>query len=133
MIAGSIILRDFDDWKVYYFLAVDSDDAYMVLDKMEDVGCGDKVLNKAEKMLTGECCNVGFSWTSRRLKKSLITCSKTQTFKELINTFAHEVDHVEKHIAKALGFEAYSERASRLVGEMVAEIARSVINKLLCE
>lgn len=131
MIKGVFRLDDYD-WEVVYMLAVESDDIDEVLDVMYDVGCSDKVLYDVENMILGRCCDVGYSWTSRKERKSLITISRASSLMEFINTFAHEIDHVEKHIAKALRFDPYSERASRLVGDMVGRLFNDIINKLLC-
>lgn len=49
---------------------------------------------------------------------------------EVIN--AHEVDHIEKHIAKTLNFSPYSESASYLVGEIIRNMFYNITRKMLC-
>lgn len=51
---------------------------------------------------------------------------------EFFNSFAHEVDHIEKHIAKTLNFSPYSESASYLVGEIIRNMFYNITRKMLC-
>lgn len=133
MISGSVTLRHYRGWKVVYFVAADSEDTDDILDVLERVGCSHDRLRRVEKMLMRKSCDTGFTFTNKNDRISVITCSKTTNIFELINTFAHEVDHVEKHIAKALEFDPYSERASYLVGELVRDIFIDLTEKLFCK
>lgn len=51
---------------------------------------------------------------------------------DYFNSFAHEVDHIEKHIAKTLNFSPYSESASYLVGEIIRNMFYNITRKMLC-
>lgn len=132
MIRGSVTLHHYRGWKVVYCIAADITDTDDILDVLESVGCSRKRLMKAETMMTRQSCDKGFTYTNKKKRISVITCLKTTNIFELINTFAHEVDHVEKHISKALEFDPYSERASYLVGELVRDIFIDLTEKLFC-
>lgn len=132
MIRGSVTLHHYRGWKVVYCIAADITDTDDILDVLESVGCSRKRLMKAETMMTRQSCDKGFTYTNKKKRISVITCLKTTNIFELINTFAQEVDHVEKHISKALEFDPYSERASYLVGELVRDIFIDLTEKLFC-
>lgn len=132
MISGSVTLHHYRGWKVVYCIAADITDTDDILDVLESVGCSRIRLIKAETMMMRKSCDKGFTFTNKKKRISVITCLKTTNIFELINTFAHEVDHVEKHISKALGFDPYSERASYLVGELVRDIFIDLTEKLFC-
>ena len=76
-------------------------------------------MRKAERLLSSNQRNIGLAYSNKGTKKSVIVVSETTNVWEFFNSFAHEVDHLEKHIAKALDFSPYSESASYLVGELV--------------
>lgn len=122
MIAGEFRLRNYSNWRVLYFIITDADDADVILDELDQLRCGRKFMRKAEKLLCSGARNVGLTYTKSWLRTSIFVVSKTTNVWEFFNSFAHEVDHVEKHIAKALGFNPYSEKASYLVGEFIREI-----------
>lgn len=122
MIAGEFRLRNYSNWRVLYFIITDADDADVILDELDQLRCGRKFMRRAEKLLCSGARNVGLTYTKSWLRTSVFVVSKTTNVWEFFNSFAHEVDHVEKHIAKALGFNPYSEKASYLVGEFIREI-----------
>lgn len=86
-------------------------------------------MRKAEKLLKSKRYNKGLTYTKPRLRETIIVISESTDIGEFFNTFAHEIDHAEKHIAKALDFSPYSERASYLVGEIVREMIYTLIKK----
>lgn len=122
MIAGEFRLRNYSNWRVLYFIITDADDADVILDELDQLRCGRKFMRRAEKLLCSGARNIGLTYTKSWLRTSVFVVSKTTNVWEFFNSFAHEVDHVEKHIAKALGFNPYSEKASYLVGEFIREI-----------
>lgn len=132
MITGEVILDNYQGWRVRYYLATDSRDAGRITADLKSCGCSDKTLRKAKRLLSSDRCNKGLTVSKRKSRKTFIIASKSTSVYEFINTFVHELDHIEKHIAKALNFDPYSERASYLVGELTREIVTNAINKLLC-
>lgn len=122
MIAGEFRLRNYSNWRILYFIITDADDADVILDELNQLRCGRQFMRRAEKLLCSGARNIGLTYTKSWLRTSVFVVSKTTNVWEFFNSFAHEVDHVEKHIAKALGFNPYSEKASYLVGEFIREI-----------
>lgn len=122
MIAGEFRLRNYSNWRILYFIITDANDADVILDELNQLRCGRKFMRRAEKLLYSGVRNIGLTYTKSWLRTSVFVVSKTTDVWEFFNSFAHEVDHIEKHIAKALGFNPYSEKASYLVGEFIREI-----------
>lgn len=86
-------------------------------------------MRKAERLLRSNRYNKGLTYTRPILRETVVVISEATDIGEFFNTFAHEIDHIEKHIAKALDFSPYSERASYLVGEIVREMIYTLIKK----
>lgn len=132
MITGKFQLKNYANWKVVYFIVTDADNAEAILNALDRLRCNQRFMKKAESLLYSNSRNMGLVYTKPRLRTSVFVVSKTTSVWEFFNTFAHEVDHVEKHIAKALGFSPYSEKASYLVGELIKEMLYNIFKKMLC-
>lgn len=129
MIHGNFYLDNYDDWRIYYFMVTDIHDAYVILNKLRSIGCSQKFMSRAKKLLYSDKLNTGLAYSNIRKRKSVIVVSKTTDIWEFFNSFAHEIDHIEKHIAKALKFSPYSEDASYLVGEIIRNMFYDAIMK----
>lgn len=129
MITGSLKLLNYSNWRVHYFMMTSPDDTNIILRALSQIKCSPKFMRKAEKLLKAKRYNKGLTYTKPRLRETIIVISESTDIGEFFNTFAHEIDHAEKHIAKALDFNPYSERASYLVGEIVREMIYTLIKK----
>ena len=132
MITGRFWLDNFGDWQIRYFMLTDSDDADDILESLESLGCSRKFMRRAESLLCSDRLNIGISYTKPSKRISIIVVSKTTNVWEFFNSFAHEIDHIEKHISKALKFSPYSEPASYLVGEIIREMFYSIFKQVTC-
>lgn len=131
MISGEFYLKNYEDWRVVYFMVTDSDDAAAILDTLKYLKCRKKFMKKAARLLYSDALNSGLAYTKPHLRTSVIVISKTTDIWEFCNSFAHEVDHVEKHIARALAFSPYSERASYLVGEIIQNMFFNIFKQII--
>lgn len=132
MINGKFRLKNYSNWRIVYFIMTDEEDADEIMYELERLNCNRKFLRRAERLLTSRFCNKGLTYTKYELRTSVIVISKTTNIWEFFNSYAHEIDHVEKHIAKALHFSPYSEKASYLVGEIIRGMFYNIFNKMLC-
>lgn len=126
MISGKFRLKNYDDWQITYFLLTDRHDTDEVLEALHKAGCSEKLMRQAERLFNSKRKNIGLAYSRKSKRKSVLVVSKTTSTAEFINSFAHEIDHLEKHIAKTLGFSPYSESASYLVGEMTRGIFNNI-------
>ena len=129
MIAGGFYLKNYADWHISYFMVTDADDAHIIIDRLRYIGCSQKFMRRAKKLLYSNRRNTGLAYSNKDKYRSVIVVSKTTDIWEFFNSFAHEVDHIEKHIAKTLGFSPYSESASYLVGELVRNMFYNIFKK----
>lgn len=129
MISGRVKLRNYQDWKVYYFIQTDFEDAEEILERLDGLGCKSKFLRKADNLLHTRRLNIGLTYSNAKRRESVIVISKTTDIWEFLNSLAHETDHLEKHISDAIGFSPYSEDASYLVGEFIRGMFRDISRK----
>lgn len=132
MIAGKFYLENYANWHISYFIMTDANDAEEIIDELYSLKCSKRFLNRAKEILYSNRRNIGIAYSNPKYKRSAIVVSKTTDIWEFFNSFAHEVDHIEKHIAKTLNFSPYSESASYLVGEIIRNMFYNIIRKMLC-
>lgn len=132
MIAGKFYLKNYDNWQIKYFMMADANDAEAIMKKLHRLCNNVKFINRAEKLLYSDSLNTGLAYSNKRKRISIIVISDVTDVWEFFNSFAHEIDHVEKHIAKALGFSPYSEDASYLVGEIIKNMFHDIFKKIIC-
>ena len=130
MIAGKFYLKNYANWQISYYMVTNADDADEILDRLSYIGCGQKFISRAEELLYSNRRNIGLAYSHKKSKRSVIVVSKTTNIWEFFNSFAHELDHIEKHIAKTLGFNPYSENASYLVGEIIKNMFYDIFKRL---
>lgn len=132
MIAGSFYLKNYDNWHISYFILTDRHNAYDIMRRLIKLKCSAKFLKRAEEILYSGRYNTGIAYSNPSYKRSVIVMSKTTDLGEFLNSFAHEIDHIEKHISRSLNFSPYSERASYLVGEIIRNMFYNITRKMLC-
>lgn len=110
----------------------DAVNAEEIIDELYSLRCSKRFLNRAKEILYSNRRNIGIAYSNPKYKRSAIVVSKTTDIWEFFNSFAHEVDHIEKHIAKTLNFSPYSESASYLVGEIIRNMFYNITRKMLC-
>ena len=132
MIHGKIRLVDFNNWTVRYYIETDSDDAEFILRAISKICDNKKFLRRAEKLLNSNSLNTGLTYTNPELRITIVVVSKSTDIWEFFNSLAHEIDHVEKHISRLIGFSPYSEDASYLVGEIIQEVFKDIVKNLIC-
>lgn len=126
MIAGNFRLKNYANWRIAYFIMTDSEDAEGILCKLSRLGCSRKFLRKAENLLNSDKLNIGLTYSNPEKRRSIVVISKTTTIWEFFNSYAHEINHLEKHISESLGFSPYSEDASYLVGEIIKNMFQDI-------
>lgn len=129
MITGSLTLTNYSNWKVRYFILVHPKDSDIILRALFRMNCSSRFMRRAKSLLRSNRLNKGLTYSRPFRRETIVAISESTDIGEFFNTFAHEIDHIEKHLAKALGFSPYSERASYLVGEIVREMIYALIKK----
>lgn len=102
---------EISNWKVTILYEVTCDDTDYIIETLKDIYCPDKYIREALDNLETCNLNIGLTYSNLKLKSSVIVVSKTSSFKQLINTIAHEYFHLICHIQKALKIEDEEELA----------------------
>lgn len=100
------------DWEVIvYYNTVCLNCIYKSLDEID---C--KKIDEIMEFIQEDDLNTGCIYSNYKKHKSVIVIGKASDFGEYLNTVAHEKNHLEMHICKALQIDPFSEEASNLSG-----------------
>lgn len=124
MLRQKIDLHEYD-WTVDIFYDVRPVDAYEIADRLWDMGCSERHLAKAERLLKSGVPNEGLTYSNPRARHSLIVVGHATCPLSLCNTLLHEADHLQVAILKADGLRTDGEDAAYLMGDITEAIARN--------
>lgn len=114
------------DWCIECFITTDNSLLKEILEKLEDLGCSQNTINRAEIILYNQI-DSGFTYSNLKTKKSLMVINKSSSMEEFINTYNHEKNHIEMHICEAFGFDPYSETAADLSGCLAQKLFNAML------
>ena len=131
MIAQYIQLGD-GDWNVLVYYNVSKEDFVEIADSLAQIGCSEKEMRKAFKVLRRK--NTGLTFSNTNYKMSIICISEATDISQFVNTAIHEAKHVQSHICEYYNIEEDTETAAYLIGhlvqrmyKMLAKILRSYL------
>ena len=118
---ATIHLKEYD-WTVYIFFYSRPSDSDEILGYLKSFGCKGDNLYNARKSLKNGRKNEGLTYSNYIKRVSVLVVGETSSFDELMNSSAHEIDHLAKHIVEANGVDVFSEEASYIVGDLTQKI-----------
>lgn len=129
MIVQDFYLEDWD-WYVTVFYAVDTYYVDDILGALEEIGCSESGLNKAEENFAGY--NTGLTYSNLIGRCSVVVIGLTSSPAEFQNTFDHEKGHLAMHICEAYDINPFSEEYQYLTGE-IGQAMFPIAKNFLCE
>ena len=97
MISQKYFLEDYD-WTVYILFSVNKNDLKEVECAMVSIDCPEQIIDEGLDNIYYSEQNVGFTYTNKIKRKSLIVISETSSIGQLLNTLMHECYHLANHI-----------------------------------
>lgn len=135
MIRQKIHLHKYD-WVVDIYYDVRPKNSDEILDYLWDLGCEERHLYKAERLLRSGVANEGLTYSNPYERQSLIVITQASSIGEFISTTIHEVDHLNDHISQYYNIPYDSEENSYLIGDIAKTIyedaVRNAINIFRC-
>ena len=117
------------DWNIECYVTTDSLEINKIMCRLKQLGCSDKIMVKAYKILEDQI-NSGFAYSNSKLKSSLMIINMSTSMDEFINTYNHEKNHVEMHICEAFNIDPFSEEAADLSGQIAQYFYFAMIHNL---
>lgn len=113
------------DWHVDICYDARPKDAQTILDRLWDMGCAERYLHKAERLLTSGVPNEGLTYSDKKNHCTLIVVGHATDLFSAFNTIEHECNHLETSICEYYGIDMHGEEASYLSGDIKEAIARN--------
>lgn len=117
MIVQNFYLENWD-WYVTVFYAVDTYYLDDILGALEEIGCSERGIKKAEDAFGNGAYNTGLTYSNLKGRCSVIVIGLTSSTSEFQNTFDHEKGHLAMHICETDEIDPFSEEYQYLTGEI---------------
>lgn len=115
-------------WNVLIYYYVEPEDFIEVRDSLEQIGCSEKHINKALRVLRRK--NTGLTYTDTDQKMSIVCISHTTNVEQFVNTCIHEAKHVQSHVCEYYDIDEDSETAAYLIGHLVQQMYKMLVRIL---
>ena len=116
-----IYVEDYD-WVVEVFYDTRREDAPEILSVLRRYGCsGSDLINSRDSLTNGQP-NTGLTYSNSWRRESVMVIGATSSLAEFLNTWQHEMTHLQRHICKEFDINPYSEEAAYLAGGLAQQM-----------
>lgn len=112
-------------WCVEIFYDVRPRNADEILDRLWDLGCEQRHLYKAGRLLRSGVANEGLTYSNPYERRSIVVIGHTNDCFQFLNSLSHEKQHIEQAICKADRLDPYGEDIAYISGDISQAIARN--------
>lgn len=112
-------------WRVDIYYDARPSNADEILDALYGLGCEQRHLYKAERLLRSGAANEGLTYSNPYERMSIVVVGHADDCFQFINSLSHEKQHIEQAICKADGLDPYGEDIAYISGDISAAIARN--------
>ena len=132
MIRQKITLPDYDNWTIYAYYATTRYAVDEIMERLWEIGVDANNARQAFDNLSRGNLNTGLCYSNYSMRKSVLVIALTSSPAEFINSWHHELEHLESHIGKAFNLDPTGEDIAYLSGELAMEMYPR-IKHLLCD
>lgn len=117
-------------WCVEIYYDAKPSNADEILDALYDLGCEERHLYKAERLLRSGVANEGLTYSNPYERRSIVVIGHTDDVFQFINSLSHEKQHIEQAICKADRLNPYGEDIAYISGNISQAIARNAYHTM---
>ena len=121
MIKAKVYIKEYD-WTIYAHFAVDKTNTDEIFNKLIQFGSSYYQAIDACAILEDNKPNCGITYSNHILKTTILVITKTTSTKEFVNTFVHEVSHIQNHIIKTYHLDNNSEQVCYMIGTIAEQL-----------
>lgn len=132
MIRQVITLHEYDDWTIYAYYATSQYYVDEIMERLWEIGVDGNRARQAFDNLSSGKLNTGLCYSNYASRKSVLVIALTSSPAEFINSWHHELEHLEGHICKVFGLDRTGEEIAYLSGEIAMEMYPK-IKHLICD
>ena len=131
MIKARVYLQEYD-WTIYAHFAVTKDNSEEIFNKLLQYGSQYNEALDACAVIEEDRPNYGITYSNHILKTTILVISKSTSAKEFIDTFVHEVSHIQRHIIKTYHLDSDSEQVCYMIGTIAKQLYTKC-SRLFCD
>ena len=131
MIAQHFNMRNYD-WDITVYYDVEKCDINFCIKQLKKLTSENKYILECKETLNTNKKDRAYTYSSYIAKSSIVFIGVPSSTGELINTIAHEANHIKSHIATYYNLNEKGEKVSYLIGDIIKEMSNTFIN-LICE
>ena len=132
MIRQKITLPDYDNWTIYAYYATTRYAVDEIMERLWEIGVDANNARQAFENLSMGNLNTGLCYSNYSMRKSVLVIALTSSPAEFINSWHHELEHLESHIGKVFNLDPTGEDIAYLSGELAMEMYPR-IKHLICD
>jgi hypothetical protein len=132
MIRQKITLPDYDNWTIYAYYATTRYAVDEIMERLWEIGMDANNARQAFENLSMGNLNTGLCYSNYSMSKSVLVIALTSSPAEFINSWHHELEHLESHIGKVFNLDPTGEDIAYLSGELAMEMYPR-IKHLICD
>lgn len=132
MIRQTIVLEEYDNWTIYAYYATSQYYVDEIMERLWEIGVDGKHARQAFDNLSSGKVNTGLCYSNYASRKSVLVIALTSSPAEFINSWHHELEHLEGHIGKVFGLDPTGEEIAYLSGDIAMEMYPK-IKHLICD
>ena len=132
MIRQKITLPDYDNWTIYAYYATTRYAVDEIMERLWEIGMDANNARQAFENLSMGNLNTGLCYSNYSMRKSILVIALTSSPAEFINSWHHELEHLESHIGKVFNLDPTGEDIAYLSGELAMEMYPR-IKHLICD
>lgn len=132
MIRQKITLPDYDNWTIYAYYATTRYAVDEIMERLWEIGMDANNAIQAFENLSMGNLNTGLCYSNYSMRKSVLVIALTSSPAEFINSWHHELEHLESHIGKVFNLDPTGEDIAYLSGELAMEMYPR-IKHLICD
>lgn len=119
------------NWNVVVLYEVDKSNLNQVMHILTKFCNDHDVLQQAYNNISAGQHNTGFIYSDFRKYQSIIVIGKGSSNGEVMNTIAHEANHLQSHIATVYDLDEKGEEVCYLIGTIIKNMYK-VFRKIIC-
>ena len=132
MIRQKITLPDYDNWTIYAYYATTRYAVDEIMERLWEIGMDANNARQAFENLSMGNLNTGLCYSNYSMRKSVLVIALTSSPAEFINSWHHELEHLESHIGKVFNLDPTGEDIAYLSGELAMGMYPR-IKHLICD
>lgn len=121
------------DWMVDVFYAVTCYQTDRILHALEAVECPPKIQKRVEKNLAARNIDTGFTYSNKKIGRSVIVVGLHSSPAQFLNSFEHELRHLVDDMADAYGLNTGGEEVAYLTGDLNSTLWKDVHRFVCCQ